>query len=198
MLFAGYLTVTDRIGLKADGKYKLAIPNREILYAMRRLVEGAFTKAMSFEKMQYFLHALIEGSARRVAKMFQEFVLTSVSMYDFTEDEPEKSSHLFVLGMLVIFSEEYEVKSNRESGFGRYDILMAPLDRNKRGIIIEFKKAADEEELEAAAENAIQQIKDKKYAQELAGKGIKDIISFGIACKQKKVLVKMASGEEIK
>ena len=197
LLFAGYLTVTERIGLKADGMYKLAIPNREILYSMRKIVENAFSCAMSFENMSSFLRAMIEGNVQQVEEDLQNFILDNASMYEFTNKEPEKSYHLFVLGLLVSFSNKYEVKSNREGGYGRYDILMAPLDKTLPGIIIEFKKAVTDESLGAAADNALQQIQDKKYAQELRAKGIKDVIAFGVACKQKKVLVKMRRGDEI-
>jgi hypothetical protein len=118
-------------------------------------------------------------------------------MYDFTDNEPEKSYHLFVLGMFVSFSDKFEVKSNRESGYGRYDILMSPHDKSQPGIIIEFKKAKRAEDLDAAADNALKQIQDKKYVAELRTKGVEDVIAFGIACKQKKVLVKMLRGNEL-
>ena len=152
---------------------------------------------MSFEKMQNFLHALVGGDIHEVQEMLQNFILNNASMYEFTDKETEKSYHLFVLGMLVSFSDEYDVKSNRESGFGRYDILMYPLEKSKPGIIIEFKKTTTKENLEAAANNALKQINDKKYAHELRSKGIKNVIAFGIACKQKKVLVKMDIGEKL-
>ena len=197
MLFAGYLTISDRIGFEADNNYKLTIPNREILYSIRKLVETAFNKTITTEKMQQLLSAIKKGDEEKFEEIFQDFIFSSVSMYDFTEDEPEKSYHLFVLGMLVTFSDEYEVKSNRESGDGRYDILMAPLNKTQPGIIIEFKKADRKENLDAAADAALQQIQDKRYTQELRAKGIKDVIAFGVACKQKKVLVKMRRGDEI-
>ena len=74
------------------------------------------------------------------AHLLQEFILNSVSFFDFPNREPEKSYHLFVLGLLVFLADTYQVKSNRESGYGRYDIMLIPHDKNKLGIIIEFKK----------------------------------------------------------
>ncbi len=186
LLFAGYLTIAERIGLKADGTYKLTIPNKEILYTLKKLIGAAFAQTISLSKMRNFLDALVNGNDKQVSVVLQEFVLNNMSMYDFHHNEPEKSYHLFVLGILVTFSDEYEIKSNRESGFGRYDILMAPLDETKRGIILEFKKVEDYDDLEKATDDALNQIRKKKYAKDLRAKKIDNIVSYGIAFQGKK------------
>ncbi|MDI6879225.1 MAG: PD-(D/E)XK nuclease domain-containing protein [Desulfitobacteriaceae bacterium] len=87
---------------------------------------------------------------------------------------------------------EYEVKSNRESGYGRYDVMMIPGDLKQAGIIIEFKKvdAAEGEDLEKTAERALEQIEAKEYRQELLERGIHNIIKLGIVFRGKEVLVK--------
>jgi len=106
------------------------------------------------------------------------------------KDKSEKVYHSFVLGMLVALSDDYEVRSNRESGYGRYDVMVIPRDLSKKGIIIEFKKVDEDEDLEAAAKSALKQIEEKQYRQELVDRGVKDIIELGIAFEGKVVLVK--------
>ena len=113
-----------------------------------------------------------------------------MSFYDMPSLEPERGYHLFVLGLLVLLSGTYTIKSNKESGFGRYDILLIPHDRKKYGLILEFKKVSPQETFEKAAQRALDQINEKNYAQELKDLGIKKIAAFGIACKGKEVLVK--------
>ena len=101
--------------------------------------------------------------------MLQSFVTNSMGLFDITNEEPEKSYHLFILGMLVFLKDSYEVKSNKENGLGRYDSMLIPLKKQNTGIIIEFKKIWPEskETLELAANKALNQIEDKHYAQEL-------------------------------
>jgi hypothetical protein len=93
--------------------------------------------------------------------------------------------------MLIGLKYKYEIKSNRESGYGRYDIMMIPKEKNNVGIIIEFKKVnrRRKETLETALEKALKQIKDMEYKQELLSRGISEIVEIGIAFDGKEVLV---------
>jgi PD-(D/E)XK nuclease superfamily protein len=111
-------------------------------------------------------------------------------MFDLPSKEPEKSYHLFVLGLLVTLQDLYEVDSNRESGYGRYDIMLIPKDISKRSIIIEFKRIFDDEDLETDATQALEQIRTKGYAQNLKRRSIQTITAFGIDFKGKEVLLK--------
>ncbi len=88
---------------------------------------------------------------------------------------------MFVLGLLVLLSDDYDVISNRESGLGRYDILIAPKNPEHTGVVIEFKKAANSDKLEEAAEKALEQIISKNYVQQLKAKKVKTILAYGIA-----------------
>src|SRR5690606_37160244 len=103
------------------------------------------------------------------SKILQEFVANSMSYYDFSSDEPEKSYHLFVLGILMLLGDIYHLRSNRESGYGRYDLMLIPKDKTQYGIIMEFKKASSDEakSLEYACDLALKQIKENNYIQEL-------------------------------
>lgn len=116
--------------------------------------------------------------------------------------EPERVYHAFVLGMLVSFSNKYEIKSNKESGYGRYahikkcdgttrNLMIIPKDISKVGIIIEFKKIDYflEDTIEEATIAALKQIEDKKYEAELLQKGIKDMIKLAIVFKGKEIKV---------
>lgn len=96
--------------------------------------------------------------------------------------------------MLVSLSDNYEVKSNKESGFGRYDVMIIPKDASKYGIIIEFKKIDElsKESIEEATEKALKQIEDKKYEQELLSRGVTNIIKLAIVFKNKEVEITQA------
>ncbi len=112
-----------------------------------------------------------------------------MSSYDLSSNEPEKSYHLFVLGLLVALRDIYEVKSNKESGLGRYDITLIPRANNKPGIVMEFKIVRKSETLETAAQRALEQIIQKKYTQELFDRSIDKIIAYGIAFEGKNIFV---------
>ena len=105
--------------------------------------------------------------------------------------EPERVYHAFVLGMLISLSEKYEVKSNKESGYGRYDVMLIPRDTSKIGIVMEFKKIDDflNITIEEATKAALKQIEDMKYEQELINKEIKDIIKLAIVFKGKEIKI---------
>lgn len=100
--------------------------------------------------------------------------------------------HAFVLGMLISLNDSHEVLSNRESGYGRYDVMMIPKDISRLGIVIEFKKLDpdDEETLEETADEALKQIEEKKYAVTLEDRGIKNIKEIGIVFKEKELFIK--------
>ena len=125
-------------------------------------------------------------------EIFSDYVLKSLSYFDISEKEGEKVYHAFVLGMLVSLNDEYEVLSNRESGYGRYDVCIIPKDSNKLGIILEFKKLAlnSAKTMDMVAEEALLQIKDKKYAITLENRGITNILKLAIMFKGKEIFIK--------
>ena len=109
------------------------------------------------------------------------------------QSEPERFYHGFVLGLMVELIDQYEVKSNRESGFGRYDVVLKPRDIRKKAMILEFKVFNPNKEtvLEDTVKNALKQIKEKNYAAELLEAGIvkENIKMYGFAFKGKKILI---------
>jgi hypothetical protein len=192
LLFTGYLTSKGDYQIK-DGKTvcSLIIPNQEILSLYKDLISRIFKDSVIDGKAQELLQALIDGDTEVFSQILQRFILHSMSVYDLSSSEPEKSYHLFVLGLLVMLSDTYDVISNRESGLGRYDILIVPKDTSKPAVVIEFKKVWQDgpDALKIAAQKALDQIIDKKYAQELYNKGIEDIRAYGIALDGKSISI---------
>jgi hypothetical protein len=191
LLFSGYLKIINK-QYSEDGLFcSLMIPNLEVKYLYKQIILSWFKNSINNDKFNLMLKSLVNGDVKIFSRILQEFVLSSVSYFDVSGDESEKVYHAFVLGMLVKLSDKYDVKSNRESGYGRYDVMIIPKDTSKLGIIIEFKKVDkyEKENLQKAAEAAIKQIKEKKYNQELLDRGVKEIIKLGIAFQGKEVLV---------
>ncbi|MCP5102079.1 MAG: AAA family ATPase, partial [bacterium] len=108
----------------------------------------------------------------------------------FVWEDPEKVYHAFVMGLLLWLSPGCQVKSNRESGYGRYDIMIIPGDTSKLGYIIEFKKVRKNETVESAVESALNQIDERKYETELVQRGIKRYKKLAIVFKGKEVTIR--------
>lgn len=192
LLFSGYLTYTKLILKDAIFTATLTIPNKEIKILYTNLIREIFKQSLDITKTKRLLQALTTGDIQTLQDLLQEFIINSISAFDLPKNEPEKSYHLFILGLLVHLNDHYEVKSNRESGYGRYDIMIIPRKPGKLGLIVEFKKvlSSRKETLETAAKKALQQIKEKNYIQELYDRGIKSVQLVGIAFQGKKLLIK--------
>jgi len=189
LLFSGYLTYTSCRLTVGKVYCNLAIPNQEIDILYRDLITEVFEATLTSSKVSIMLKALTSGDIKTFEILLQEFIVNSISMYDLPCNEPEKSYHLFILGLLILLADTYQVKSNRESGLGRYDIMLIPKDKSKLGLVIEFKKASNQESLELAAQRALEQIKQKQYAQELKSLGITNIKLIGIAFQGKEIFI---------
>lgn len=124
--------------------------------------------------------------------LFAEFVEHSFSYFDTAGADAEKVYQAFAIGLLVWLADQYEVKSNRESGYGRYDVMLVPRDHRKTGIIIEFKKVNVRrgETVEEAIARAFQQIEEKDYAAEMRQRGIDRIRKLAIVFEGKQVWVR--------
>ena len=181
--------------------YRLAITNFEVKKMFGKMIEDWFSADESFG---LFVNAMFMGDTRSMNYYMNKVALNTFSYFDVgnkpSEEEPEKFYHGFVLGLMVDKAKDYSLKSNRESGFGRYDVVMEPKGDNKAGkkaVIIEFKvynKDYDgESDLSDTVENALKQIEEKQYASDLLSQGIAedDILKYGFAFKGKKCLIKM-------
>jgi len=190
LLYTGYLTL-DHPASGGDSAH-LRIPNKEIERLYHTVIRKWFQHIPTRASYAQLLTSLKTGDIALFSKLFQEFMLHSASFFDVSGEAPEKAYHAFVLGMLVGLKEEYEVKSNRESGYGRYDVMLIPLDKNKLGIVLEFKKVdpSDHLDLETAAQLAITQIEEKAYASDLLARGIKKVLLVGLAFQKKQVVIR--------
>ena len=192
-LFSGYLKVISSRQDEEDTFWcTLAIPNREVIGVYKQFISQWFTDFFNYRELDLFLKSLTTGDIKTFEDILQKYVFNSMSYFDKGGKEPEKVYHAFVLGLLVHLKGSYIVKSNVESGYGRYDISLIPIDKTKKGIIIEFKVVNPnrEETLEKALDSALAQIENKQYETELRSLGVLDILKLGIAFHGKKVQVK--------
>ena len=199
MIAAGYLraeVLSEEFDEYANNKCLFSITNYETQCMFRNLIKNWFVK----QKRAYneFVAALLKADVKLMNIYMNQITSRIISYFDSgnspSVNEPERFYHGLVLGLLVELRDRYTVKSNRESGYGRYDIMLEPKDAlNDDGIIIEFKVLDDSEEktLHDTANNAIKQITDMNYAAELMEKGLlaERIHFYGFAFQGKNVLI---------
>ena len=200
MLASGYLKVNNSRVTETndewDQVYELSVTNFEVLVMLKKLVRSWF--APSASNYNEFIKALLQDDIKAMNLYMNRIALSVFSFFDTGKKpseatEPERFYHGFVLGLIVDLEERYRITSNRESGFGRYDIMLEPKNIDDPAIIIEFKIQDPEEEkkLSQTVEAALQQIEAKNYATELLDKGITAdrIRKYGFAFCGKTVLV---------
>ncbi len=187
MLFSGYLKFTHKSSRR--NYYELEIPNEEVHIVYEEMIERWFAEKIGLNQLEEMLKALGYGDVNLFERLLREIVLQVMSYHDLS-GSPEKVYHALVLGMLVWLSDKYEIRSNRESGYGRYDLMLKPKEPGRQGIVIEFKKVYENDTPEEVLDAALKQIEDKKYAAELEASGIKDILKLAVAFQGKELWVK--------
>ena len=182
----GYLKVTEKIERK---RCKVQIPNYEIKALFEDIVEDWFNDKVIGNDLRTILKDLVTLNLNEFRDKFKVLVRQMFSYMDVGENTAENFYHAFVLGMLVGLKDTYYVNSNRESGFGRYDIMLEPKDKNGNSFIMEFKVLKDGEEktLKETIENAKKQIEEKKYEESLKERGFKNITKMVYAFNGKEV-----------
>ena len=186
LLVAGYLKVAN-IYPQSDGNFMcdVAIPNKEITFVYEKEVLNRTNQnslAISISQ------AIFSKDTQKLQSLLEDFMVKSISSIDGAN---EGFYHGMMLGLCAILGNRYKIRSNRESGLGRFDIQLMPLAKGMPGFIFEFKHTKDEHtDLSALADSALQQIETKKYDTELRDNGVNSIISIGIAFRGKSAVVR--------
>ena len=198
LLASGYLRVENIIFNKLKNRYfyELVLTNNEVLFMFQNMIDSWFLDYT--EDYNEFIKALLQGNKKVMNIYMNRVALRTFSFFDTGNhpsafSEPERFYHGFVLGLMVDLQDRYMINSNRESGFGRYDVLLEPLNNTDDAIILEFKvhDADEEDTLADTVAAALAQIEEKQYAQSIIAKGIPEvrIRKYGFAFEGKTVLI---------
>jgi hypothetical protein len=191
--FSGYLKCEKEIMEPRQLRCMLAVPNEEVRYIFENIISGWLTEEFENQKLKTMLNALVAGNIDQFQRLLNEFVITTLSFFDAKGRNPEAVFQAFVLGMLLNLGEEYEISSNRELGYGRYDILVLPKkDRTRAAILMEMKSITGfyKEEPEKAIEQAVKQVSERGYALELEAKGYENVLKIVVVSDGKQVWVR--------
>ena len=197
LVASGYLKVEEieYKGMTLEPWYHLAITNLETISMFSNMFKGWFATASA--NYNEFIKAMLGGNVKAMNLYMNDIALATFSSFDvgkhFSQrSQPERFYHGFVLGLLVEVRDLYEIRSNRESGYGRYDVMLIQKTKENDGIILEFKvKESEEKTLEETVQTALAQIEAKKYDTELLQLGVskEHIRHYGFAFEGKKVLI---------
>ncbi len=199
MLASGYLKVNDSRTVETsdewDHVYGVSVTNFEVLIMLKKMVRSWF--APSSSNYNEFVKALLIGDVKAMNVYINRIASAVFSYFDTGKKpseatEPERFYHGFVLGLIVDLEDRYQITSNRESGFGRYDVVIEPKEKADPAIIMEFKiQDQEEKDLSQTVEAALSQIEMKKYVSGLIGKGIQPerIRKYGFAFRGKEILI---------
>ena len=198
LLASGYLKIVraPKDCTDLDQNYRLALTNKEVYTMFENMVNEWFEEV--YPQYNNFVKALLENDVDYMNEYMNEITKMMFSSFDVCNKpsdmiKPERFYHGFVLGLLVNLSKKYVLTSNRESGFGRYDVMLEPLDKNQNAYVIEFKvfKQNRDKTLEGAVQNALKQIREKQYDTQLLAKGVskEKIFHYGFAFEGKTVLI---------
>lgn len=199
LLSSGYLKINQapKDAAASNQNYHLSLTNHEVDVMFRRMIDGWFKKYTP--NYNAFVKALLADDVRAMNHYINRIALETFSFFDTgkapsVSAEPERFYHGFVLGLMVDLQDKYHITSNRESGFGRYDIMLEPVEAGQLdAIILEFKVIDPESEtdLNATVNNALEQIRHKQYGAQLLARGFRSdqIRAYGFAFQGKQVLI---------
>ncbi len=196
-LASGYLKAdsyrfNEELGIE---EYELSLTNKEVRITFEKMIRDWFGR--SVKEYNGFIRALLQGNTKEMNAYMNKIALTTFSYFDTgnrpSGSEPERFYHGFVLGLMVELADRYVITSNRESGFGRYDVMLKPRKKEDGGIILEFKvyDPDDEKSLEDTVKAALKQIEEQNYSSALISEGIREdrIRKYGFGFDGKRVLI---------
>ena len=187
LLYSGYLTKDEKQEKESDSNvYNLKIPNKEIRKYFGNMFLNRFFGTEV--KTNILIKALEGGDIKKFEKTLGEIMINMLSHFDL-DKEMEKIYQVFMIGLVGFLMGKYEIISNDESGYGRYDLAMIPIKSNEKAYLMEFKISKTKKGMEESAEKALKQIDEKKYDTKLKARGIKNILKIGIAFYGKEVKV---------
>ena len=187
LLYSGYLTKDEKQEKESDSNvYNLKIPNKEIRKYFGNMFLNRFFGTEV--KTNILIKALEGGDIKKFEETLGEIMINMLSHFDL-DKEMEKIYQVFMIGLVGFLMGKYEIISNDESGYGRYDLAMIPIKSNEKAYLMEFKISKTKKEMEESAEKALKQIDEKKYDTRLKARGIKNILKIGIAFYGKEVKV---------
>jgi len=193
LLFSGYLKCEKQWLQEDEWWCELVIPNREVKYIYRHIIKDWLEQGYGNDKLKQMCQALVWENIEEFEIIFQDFVVTTLSYFDPDREEPEALYLGFIAGLLLNLAPEYQIKTNRESGFGRYDVMVKPVDKKKKAIIIELKSVqrTRHKDPEKAIKEAFLQIGNKGYEKELLAEGYENIMKMAIVTDKKEVWVRV-------
>ena len=191
LLYSGYLTKDEKqkeidVTSEYTDVYNLRIPNKEIRKYFGNMFLNRFFGTEV--KTNTLMKALENGDIKKFEKTLGEIMINMLSHFDL-DKEMEKIYQVFMIGLVGFLMGKYEIISNDESGYGRYDLAMMPIKSNEKAYLMEFKISKTKKGMEEKAEKALKQIDEKKYDTKLKARGIKNILKLGIAFYGKSVKV---------
>lgn len=187
LLFSGYLTCKEMKLAGMQYNCLLMSPNQEVSVLYQDIIRKWFSDSLGRDTYQALLISLTEARLDDFLFILQKFLLESASYFDVKGTEPEKFYHGFVMGLIVSLSDTHIIQSNKESGYGRYDVIIIPKDTSKLGLILEFKVARPNKTLIETAEEALAQLHERRYETVLQQNGITNIMQIGLAFRGKDV-----------
>lgn len=196
LLFTGYLKAIEVRHVEDETEARLVVPNREVAGGLRRMVRTWFTEeAGGSDQLRSLLDALLRGDAPVVERHLAHMVKVNLSFFDTASPEPERFYHGLVVGLLAGLAPRYEVRSNRESGFGRCDVMVLPRTAGQPGVVLELKQVDTEagETTEKAFTAALRQLRERDYAAELRERGATPIHQMAAVFEGKRVFVRTAA-----
>ena len=190
LLMTGYLTAVKNIPVPNGRLCQLMIPNAELTHVFQSEILNRFcADSGDVSDLYMMMNHLLSGQVESFSEELQTYIEQLVSVYDAANKE--SFYHGLVLGMTALVLNDYYVESNRESGYGRFDIAIFPRKPNLPGVIIEFKVAPTENDLQEKSMEALQQIEEQHYIAEFKQKQIPSVLKYGIAFCGKKIHVAM-------